>query len=236
MKITVMTAGRPPAPLDSQHGTYPVLFRKLLNGEADGFEFDSVSVFEGEELPKAADLEAILITGSPWGVYDKEPWIEPLRQFVREAYEADVPMVGICFGHQIMADALGGDVRKSEKGWGIGRHVYSVTARPDFMADAPMTLAIPASHQDQVIEAPAEAEVVLKSDFTPNAGLFYGNGRALSFQPHPEFTPDFASALHDLRHRTRAGEEAVNAAIESLKQPTDRALLGKYITRFFETA
>lgn len=236
MKITVMTTGRPPAPLDSEHGTYPILFRNLLNGEAARFDFDSVSVFEGEALPKAKDLDAILITGSPFGVYDKELWIAPLKQFVREAYEAGVPMVGICFGHQIMADALGGDVRKSEKGWGIGRHIYDVTARPDFMADAPAQLAIPASHQDQVIVPPKDTQVLLKSEFTPNAGLYYANGRALSFQPHPEFPPDFASALHDMRHRTRAGETAVNAAIESLKQPTDRALLGKYIVRFFDAA
>ena len=61
------------------------------------------------------------------------PWLDPLRDFIRKAYANDTPMLGICFGHQIMADALGGDVRKSEKGWGLGRHTYGVKARPGFL-------------------------------------------------------------------------------------------------------
>lgn len=236
MKITVMTTGRPPSPLDSRFGTYPDLFRQLLNGAGKGFGFDSVAVLEGEPLPKAENLDAILITGSPYGIYDDQPWIAPLAEFVRDAYAGEVPMVGICFGHQIMAHALGGEVRKSEKGWGIGRHVYAIDQRPDFMADAPESLAIPASHQDQVIAPPATAEVIMHSAFTPNAGLAYRSGKAVSFQPHPEFSPDFASALHDLRHRNRAGDAQVDAAIASLKAPNDSALLGSYIARFFQGA
>ena len=141
-------------------------------------------------------------------------------------------MLGVCFGHQIMADALGGDVRKSEKGWGLGRHAYRVVGRPPFMADAPETLAIACSHQDQVIVPPDAAEVVLASDFTPNAGLFYKSGKALSFQPHPEFLDDYALALVELR-RGRAPDAVVQQGVGSFVQSSDSARIADYIGKFF---
>ena len=136
-------------------------------------------------------------------------------------------MLGICFGHQIMADALGGDVRKSEKGWGLGRHVYGVTKRPAFLGGDLPELAIACSHQDQVIVPPAEAEVFLASDFTPNAGLVYRNGAAISLQPHPEFEDDYTLALAELR-RGKAPDEVIETALASMcdavAQPRGRGL------------
>ncbi len=142
-------------------------------------------------------------------------------------------MLGICFGHQIMADALGGDVRKSEKGWGLGRHTYTVQQRPLFMDSAPPSLAVACSHQDQVITAPSEAEVILASDFTPNAGLAYKNGAALSFQPHPEFTDDYALALVELR-RGNAPDEVVETALKSVAKPSNSAEVAAYLGQFFK--
>jgi GMP synthase-like glutamine amidotransferase len=154
----------------------------------------------------------------------------PLRAFIRAAYAAKIPMVGICFGHQIMADALGGDVRKSEKGWGLGRHTYGVAAPAPFGLDA-TALAVACSHQDQVIVAPPEAEVILASDFTPNAGLRYRNGRALSFQPHPEFEDAYTLALAEMR-RGRAPDDVVDTAVASLDTPSDSPALARAIATF----
>src|SRR5690606_28642593 len=137
-----------------------------------------IDVQAGGGLPDPAGLEGIVITGSPAGVYEDHAWLAPLRGFIRQAYAAGTPMLGICFGHQIMADALGGEVRKSEKGWGLGRHAYKVRQRPAFLAEAPENLAVACSHQDQVIVPPATAEVLLASEFAPNAGLLYEGGRA----------------------------------------------------------
>src|SRR5690606_22104738 len=147
------------------------MFETMFDSTGQGFSYDMVAVSDGVPLPDPATLEGIVITGSPAGVYDDLAWLTPLRDFIRAAYAGSTRMLGICFGHQIMADALGGEVRKSEKGWGLGRHSYAVTARPGFMADAPAALAVACSHQDQVIVPPAEAAVILASDFTPNAGL-----------------------------------------------------------------
>ncbi len=181
------------------------MFTRMFDAAGGGFTYEVVKAYGPDPLPDPTKLEGVLITGSAAGVYDDLPWLEPLRGFIRSAYAARTPMLGICFGHQIMADALGGDVRKSEKGWGLGRHRYEVVARPEFMAGAGESLSVACSHQDQVIVAPPEATVILASDFTPNAGLHYASGRALSFQPHPEFLDDYSQALVELR-RGRAPE------------------------------
>ena len=143
-------------------------------------------------------------------------------------------MAGICFGHQLMAQALGGTVRKSEKGWGIGRHVYDVVPGNGVIDGD--KIAIAASHQDQVIEPPAGATTIFHSAFTPHAGLLYANGAAMSVQPHPEFTPAFAHCLlrecaagngaPDTSGRIRQGF-ARTAARSRRSRPRDRALSGK---------
>jgi GMP synthase-like glutamine amidotransferase len=207
------------------------MFRRMFDQTGMAFSYDDVDAQAEGALPDPVGLEGIVITGSPAGVYEDHAWLPPLRKFIQAAYAAGTPMVGICFGHQIMADALGGDVRKSEKGWGLGRHQYTVRRRPGFMADAPETLTVACSHQDQVLVPPQEAEVILGSDFAPNAGLLYKSGRALSFQPHPEFEDDYARALVELR-RGKADDATVDAAVASFATPSDSGRLSGYIAQF----
>lgn len=235
LKITILQTGDVPAPLRPQFGDYSRMFETMFDSISDSFEYDLVVVNANSLLTDPTQMTALVITGSPAGVYDDLPWIEPLRQFIRKAYAAGIPMLGICFGHQIMADALGGEVRKSEKGWGVGRHIYNVVDRPDFMADAPETLAIACSHQDQVIVPPETAKVILSTPFTPNAGLYYANEKALSFQPHPEFKDDYALALSELR-REALGAEKADRAAASFSTPSDSDLLSRYIVDFFRQA
>lgn len=235
MKLTIIQTGDVPEPLRPTYGPYYQMFERMFDAARPGFTYEMVTSYDGNALPDPSQLEGIVITGSAAGVYDDLDWLEPLRNFIRSAYAARTPMLGVCFGHQIMADALGGDVRKSEKGWGLGRHVYRVLARPGFMADAPETLSVACSHQDQVIVAPPEAEVILASDFTPNAGLFYRNGRAVSFQPHPEFDEPYARALAELR-RGRAPDTVVATAESSFTKASDSARMGGYLAQFFADA
>jgi GMP synthase-like glutamine amidotransferase len=161
-------------------------------------------------------------------VYDHLPWIEPLLQFIREAKQAK--MVGVCFGHQAMAEALGGHVEKSDKGWGAGLHTYTVV-RSEPWIDSAGTIAIPASHQDQVIVQPPNTEIVAASDFTPYAALAWTDRPAISFQFHPEFSPAFAKALITERY-DRVSEP--DAAIASLDAPNDSARVGSWIRRFLK--
>ncbi len=230
MKLTLIQPTEVPEPLRDRFGPYSTMFHRMFAPE--GFEFETVRLGEGQPLPDPATLEAVLITGSSAGVYDNHlSWMEPLRGFIRGAYASRTPMVGICFGHQIVADALGGDVRKSDKGWGLGRHVYGVTSRPAAIGGTLPEFAIACSHQDQVITPPAEAEAFLASAFTPNAGLAYRNGAVISLQPHPEFDDDYTVALAELR-RGKAPDELIDTAIASVSRPSDSREMAGYLGAF----
>ncbi|MEP7239463.1 MAG: type 1 glutamine amidotransferase [Devosia sp.] len=221
-----------PEALRGRFGPYAAMFERMFAGQ--GFTFDTVRLSAGEPLPDPATLDATLVMGSSAGVYDSHfAWLEPLRQFIRGAYAASTPMVGICFGHQVIADALGGDVRRSEKGWGLGRHVYDVTQRPAAIGGDLPEFAIACSHQDQVLVPPAEAEVFLASDFTPNAGLLYRNGKAVSLQPHPEFDDDYTVALAEMR-RGKAPDALIDTAIASVARPSDSRELAGYLAAFIK--
>jgi GMP synthase-like glutamine amidotransferase len=224
MKLAILETGRPPGDLQQRFGDYPAMVSRLLGPD---FEIERFDVQAGQ-FPDAAAHNAALITGSPAGVYDPLPWIPPLLNFIRSA--KDRPMIGICFGHQAMAEALGGRVVKSEKGWGTGLHRYRVrTAGP--WIDGGGEIAIPASHQDQVVEPPPGTEVVASSDFTPFAALAWTDRPAISFQFHPEFDPAFAKAL--IAHR-RDRLPDPERAIESLDAPNDNARVGGWIRRFLK--
>jgi GMP synthase-like glutamine amidotransferase len=232
MKLTIIQTGEVPAPIRDRFVPYPAMFPRMFDEAGQPFTYETVPVFNGAPFPDPDKLDGIVITGSPAGVYDSHyPWMEPLRAFIRGAYAAKTPMLGVCFGHQIMADALGGDVRKSEKGWGIGRHVYRVNNRPSFVGGTLPEFAIACSHQDQVIAPPAEAEVFLSSDFTPNAGLAYRNGAAISVQPHPEFEDDYTLALAELR-RGKAPDAVIETALASVSRASDSREIAGYIGTF----
>ena len=222
MKLAILETGRPPGKLAEEFGDYPAMFGKMLGL---GFEIESFEVENGA-LPEPEAHGAYLITGSPAGVYEALPWIAPLQQFIRDAGAAK--MVGICFGHQVMAQALGGCVEKSDKGWGAGLHRYEVVGREPWMEGA-ATVRAPASHQDQVVVQPPNTQVTVRSTFTPFAGLAWTNRRAISFQFHPEFSPAFAKALIEKRYDVVPDPDA---AITSLDAPNDSARVAGWIRNF----
>ncbi len=128
MKLAILETGTPPGDLEQKFGNYPSMFARMLGPE---FQVETFDVQAGELPADPAAHGAYLITGSPAGVYDPLPWIAPLSDFIRAANASK--MVGICFGHQVMAEALGGHVVKSEKGWGAGLQHYSVVRAERWM-------------------------------------------------------------------------------------------------------
>lgn len=189
MKIGILQTGRSPDELRAEFGDYDGLFRRLLAGR--GFEFETWPVLDGVFPPGPEAADGWLITGSRFGVYEDHPWIAPLEDLIRAIHAAGGPLVGICFGHQIVAQALGGRVAKYDGGWAVGAQAYETPGGRDCLL---------AWHQDQVIEKPAAAEVVGTSDFCRYAALRYDD-RALTFQAHPEFTPAFLRALIGARRQ-----------------------------------
>jgi len=224
MKVAILETGRPPGRLADEFGDYPAMFADMLGA---GFEIENFDVTSGV-LPKHGAHQAYLITGSPAGAYEELPWIQPLMSFIRAADGAK--MVGICFGHQIMAEALGGKVEKSAKGWGVGLQRYDVVRREPWM-DGATSIAEPASHQDQVVIQPPGTEITVASSFTPFAGLAWTDRSAISFQFHPEFSPAFAKALIERRYDAVPDPDS---AIASLDGPNDNERVAGWIRRFLE--
>ena len=222
MSLAILETGAPPGDLAATYGDYPAMFRTLLGLAARSYDV------EAGELPDDPGAhDAYLITGSPAGVYEDLPWIAGLTAFLQRA-RGRAKLVGICFGHQAMAQAFGGHVEKSAKGWGAGLMSYPIIARQPWMDDAAL-VAVPASHQDQVVLQPPHTEVVASSLFTPYAALAWTDQPAISFQFHPEFSPAFAKALIEQRYDRVPDPDA---AIASLDAPNDNARVGQWINRF----
>ncbi|MBM7068262.1 type 1 glutamine amidotransferase [Actibacterium sp. 188UL27-1] len=221
MHIGILTAGHVPAELRPHSGDYETVFAKFL--ENQGLTFQNWDVVD-MDFPNSIDAaEGWLITGSRHGVYEDHPFIPPLIQFIQAAFIAQVPMVGICFGHQIIAQAMGGRVEKSTKGWGVGRQVYSY-------AGAEVTLN--AWHQDQVVEKPPLATSIAQNAFCEHAGFLYGK-QALTLQPHPEFRDDFMAGLIEHRAPGVVPENRLDYARAQLGGPTDGVQIAADIAAFF---
>lgn len=227
MRIGILEAGVPPADLAARFGRYDAMTAGLLGGR---FETVTFRVREGELPPRPESCAGYVVTGSSAGVYDELPWIAPLRGFLQEA-KGRAKLVGICFGHQIMAESFGGRVVKSDRGWGLGLQRYDVRAEAAW-ADEVGSFAIPASHQDQVVAPPPATRVWAGSAFAPHAALIYDDQPAISFQGHPEFAPDYAKALLALRHAGRLGPAECGRLLTSLDGPNDNARIGAWIGRF----
>jgi GMP synthase-like glutamine amidotransferase len=226
MKVAILETGRPPGDLAEEFGDYPDMFSTLLG---PAFEIERFDIQAGQLPTDPSAHETYLITGSPAGVYDPFPWIGPLQEFIRSARERK--MVGICFGHQVMTEALGGHVEKSDKGWGAGLHRYEIVREEPWMDVGGPSIAAPASHQDQVVMQPPATEIIARSSFTPYAGLVWSDRPAISFQFHPEFSPAFARALIEKRYDIVPDPER---AIASLKAPNDNERVAGWIRRFLE--
>ncbi|NWG90983.1 MAG: homoserine O-succinyltransferase [Parvularculaceae bacterium] len=235
MRIAIIETGAPPEQLNGKHPTYPAMMERMLAPLAPRFSFTTYPTFRDGSLPAPADFDGLLITGSPAGVYEEHPWIAPLEDLVRDAAAAGKPQVGICFGHQLMARAFGGEVKKSDKGWGIGVHRYNVTADADWMSPRQGRISCVVSHQDQVTLAPPGARTLAASDFCEYGALAYAQGPAISFQMHPEFDHDYAADLIGIR-RNRFGEALADDGLATLKTRSDRGVIAQWIVNFFEGA
>ena len=224
MKLGILETGRPPGDLARQFGDYADMVSRLIGG---GIAIQRFDVQRGE-LPGRDSCDAFLITGSPAGVYEPLPWIGPLLEFIRSTENRK--MIGVCFGHQAMAQALGGKVEKSHKGWGAGLHRYHVPHAEPWMERID-EIAVAASHQDQVVVQPPGTKVLAASEFTPFAALAWTDRPAISFQFHPEFDPSYAKAL--IAERYDRVPDA-DRAIASLDAPNDNARVGAWIRRFLK--
>ncbi len=223
MKIGILVCGHAIDEVAQTHGDYGDWFVNLLAGH--GFTFKIYEVVDMEFPAGIDEADGWLLTGSRHGAYEDHAFIPLLEDFVRAAYAAAVPMVGVCFGHQLIAQALGGKVEKYKDGWAVGRQEYSFADHGD--------VALNAWHQDQVSELPEDARVIAGNDFCKYAGLVYGD-RAYTIQPHPEFSNPIMAEYIKLRRDPAVYDEAMmDQAAENTTRPNEEALLAREIAAFF---
>jgi GMP synthase-like glutamine amidotransferase len=220
-----------------EFGEYPDMFVALLGRADPTMEFVSYDV-EGGEYPVDIDeVDAYLITGSKSSVYDDKPWIPPLIKFVHEIAGRGKKIVGICFGHQLVAQALGGKTEKSDKGWGVGLHTHTFTQTPHWHDGGSEDLKILVSHQDQVVKNAEGATVLAGSDFCENAVCQIGD-QILTFQGHPEFIPEYSREIMEFR-RKMFGEEIYHSGVASIsgdqKELQEGDRVAKWIAKFLNS-
>ena len=230
MRIGILKTYSVQGELLEQFGDYPDMFQSLLKIVEPGLDF-SVYDIEAGDIPKHLDaVDAYLITGSQFSVYEDRPWIHALAEFVRRLHRHRKKLLGICFGHQMVAHALGGKAEKSIKGWGLGAHSARFQRIPDWHDGGAAEFHLLVSHQDQVITPAPGSEVLAGSDFCENAVCQLGR-HILTFQGHPEFVAGYSASLLKVR-RASIGEDNFHSGSASLSQPLDRERVARWMLAF----
>lgn len=216
-----------------EFGEYPDMFMSLLAEADPSLEFIVYDVEQGQFPRDLDEVDAFLMTGSKSSVYEDKPWIHELMELVRELDKRRKKLVGICFGHQLVAHALGGKTEKSDKGWGVGLHSYTFDSLPPWHDQEAPDFHILVSHQDQVVENAVGARVLAGSEFCENAVCQLGD-HILTFQGHPEFVSAYSREIMDFR-REMIGEQAYEAGMASLSVAPQQQRVARWILSFLKS-
>lgn len=222
MKIGILQTGHAPEPLEKKFGDYDAMFRTLLDG--NGFDFVTYAVVDGKFPSDPDEADGWLITGSRHGAYEDHPWIPPLEELIRQIHAAGKPLIGVCFGHQIIAQALGGTVEKFGKGWAIGRTEYDYDGE---------SVSLNAWHQDQVTQRPDGARLLGSNPFCENAMLAYGD-TIWTVQAHPEYSNDFIQGLMETRGKGVVPDALMKDAKTRETAPDDNKRIGRLMADFLK--
>jgi len=209
-------------------GDYPELYQQLLGDK--GIELTTYRCDEGQMPDSLSEQDGWMCSPSRLSVYDDHAWLRDVESLLRDMVAQEAPYVGICFGHQLMAQALGATVRKADYGWGIGAKTYEIV-EPQTWMDSTDNVVLAASHQDQVQELPSDARLLARADYCPIGGMVIGE-RAWTLQVHPEFSPALADSLLATR-LALFGEEKAEAARRTLSSGLQQQRIAGWISTFF---
>ena len=230
MKIGILRSDDVRESLVGEFGEYPEMFDRLLRSADSTVETLAYDVQRGEYPDDIDEVDAYLITGSKASVYDDTEWIGRLTEFVGTLNEGKKKLIGVCFGHQLVAHALGGRTEKSSKGWGVGVHRHRLNDEGKRFTGETSGFDVIVSHQDQVVVPARGTTVLAGSEFCPVAMCRVGD-HILTIQGHPEFGVDYARRLFALR-RDQLGEALVREGTESLETKVDSTQIAKWMIRF----
>ena len=234
MRLGILKTDSVRPELVGEFGEYPDMFVALLSAADPGLEFVVYDVEQGEYPVDLDEVDAYLVTGSKASVYEDKDWIHTLSDFVRSVHANRKKLVGICFGHQLVALALGGKAEKSAKGWGVGVHSAAFSELPEWHDQESRDFRLLVSHQDQVTEPAPGSKVWAGSDFCTNAVCQLGD-HILTFQGHPEFVKGYSENLLNIR-REMIGEDNYRRGMDSLVQDLDRERVARWVVEFLRRA
>jgi len=215
-------------------GDYREMFPALFLQVAPDWEFKFYDVCNGHFPESVDECDVYICTGSKSSVYDDEEWINQLKDFVRTIYKSDKIFIGVCFGHQILGEALGGKVQKSSVGWCVGAHSFEILQLENWMNPARSVFNLLMMCQDQVLQLPPDSTLLAQTSDCPHAMFRVGN-KMLGIQAHPEFPKDYDKALMELRIE-RIGAAKVEFGIASLELPTQELVIAEWIRKFVDQA
>ncbi|KAL2140175.1 hypothetical protein VTI28DRAFT_4191 [Corynascus sepedonium] len=214
LRLAILEADTPVPAANERYKGYFGVFRHLFARAVAPASLDSVLTLSGHDVvhkpdsayPDLDDIDAILVTGSKHNAFDDDAWILTLVEYVRKVLthrcgDRTIKVIGVCFGHQIVARALGALVGRSDQGWEVSVVETTLTEKGREMFPGRETLKIQQMHRDQVFSLPAGAELLASTDRCGNHG-FVIPGRVITVQGHPEFTEDIMDELLELRHKT----------------------------------
>ena len=215
-------------------GGYRDMFEALLKPHVPGLELEWFDVVKGE-LPTGPDTcDAYICTGSRYSVYEEGDWIAALKSYVQQLHEARMPFVGICFGHQMLAQALGGEVAPAEQGWGVGIHEMKITRPEEWMQPRQDDCKLQYMHADQVQRLPPDSVVLAAAPHCPVA-MFRVGETMLGIEGHPEFPAAYVEALVRVRME-HIGEARAQAALAGLHGKADDTVVARWIANFLMIA
>lgn len=232
MKIGILETDIVDENVIEEYGSYPDMFRKLLLTVDNSLSFQTYQVIDFEYPLSLDECDAYLITGSKFSAYDKDLWIERLKEFVVELVDHRKKLIGICFGHQLIAQSLTGQVERSGKGWGVGVYSSHVKSHEKWMLPVIDDFSLLVSHQDQVVKLPDSAKLIAANCFCQNASFMISD-HVLTFQGHPEFSSNYLKYIMNKR-RALIGEHEYKKAMNSLSETVDNIKVARWIVSFIK--
>ena len=230
MKLGILNTDAVKPEFAKEFGEYPDMFAEIFHGIDPGIELTTYEVVQGDYPTDIDEVDAYLITGSKLSVYDDVPWINDLKAFVRKLHSSKKKLIGICFGHQLVAESLDGKTGAADSGWCVGVHKTKFTDAAESYGIAGSEFKIPSNHKDQVLQLPTGGKLLASTESCPISAMGVEN-HILTFQGHPEFSKGYARALLDMR-REIFGEDQYQKAVHSLENETDNSQVARWILDF----
>lgn len=232
MRLGILEADILEPTIKEKYASYAEMFQRLFLLVDDQLEFKAYQIIEGQYPDNIDECDAYLITGSKSSAYDDEPWIKELLNYVASLHNQRKKLIGICFGHQMIAHALGGLTKKSESGWVVGNTISNIEKAKPWMGSTNKQFSLLGSHQDQVVKLPDHAILIAGNEHCPNASFQIAN-HILTFQGHPEFSKEYLKYLMNKR-REKIGEDKYIKAIDSLARSHDSQLVAQWLVDFIK--